>query len=182
MEVNSLDALAKLLAGSLGESEAREAVEREAAALGVGENLTNREGVTLLRRLEAQKGPAGLAARLTLIRLARLNGGRSTPVPGSAPPRAPALPVPPAPPPVAPAPAPAAATIPSSELTQLFAKSLGEEAAESLVTSAKASEHITGKLLTKAEAVMVLDHLEQRGGVAGAVARFAKVRFLLRFG
>lgn len=175
MAIESVDALVAALTESLGEEQARAIVRREAAALGLGSHLTNAESLRLLRQIEALSGPAGLAARLLVVRLqrTRMSGlmARTTPDPNS--PQAPAS--------HTPVIETDGTRVPVSELAGLFAKSLGEPVAEELVKKAMARLGIAGDALTRKEAEAILDNIEALGGVAAAVARFAKVRFLLRF-
>ncbi|MBL9025433.1 MAG: hypothetical protein JNL21_24775 [Myxococcales bacterium] len=171
MTIETLESLVLALAGSVGEEQAREIVRREAARLGLSANLNPGERLKLLHEIESLSGPIGLAARLLVVRLARsrdlpgASGAASSTQLEAA----------------RPAPASAAgARVPVAELVQLFSKSLGEIVAFDLVRSTMARLGIVGDSLSPIEAETILDAIDASGGVAGAVARFAKVRFLLK--
>lgn len=171
MTVETLESLVSALAGSIGEDQARAIVTREAARLGLSANLTPAERVRLLRHIEALSGPVGLAARLLLVRLER--SLTSTASSTSSQHLEPARP-----------PSPSQASpdrVPVVELVVLFSKSLGETVADDLVRRTMAKLKIAGESLSAKDAAAILDAIDLAGGVAGAVARFAKVRFLLRF-
>lgn len=172
MTIETLESLVLALAGSVGEEQAREVVRREAARLGLSANLTPGERLKLLHEIESLSGPIGLAARLLVVRLARSRdlphasgAASSTQLEAARP---------------APASAAAGARVPVAELVELFSKSLGEIVAFDLVRSTMARLGISGDSLSPIEAETILDAIDASGGVAGAVARFAKVRFLLK--
>jgi hypothetical protein len=191
METDTLEGIIALLAPSIGEQTARAVVTREAAALGLGSQLTENESTRLLRQIEMLSGPAGLAARLALVRARRAKTQSVTmpALPMSRPTQA-------AREQVAPAVQVTASTasspdeppashgreaVPVADLAGLFAKSLGETVAEALVKKAMARTGLVGRTIARRDAALVLDQIEAEGGVPGAVARFAKVRFLLKY-
>jgi hypothetical protein len=170
MTIETLESLVLALAGSVGEEQAREVVRREAARLGLSANLTPGERLKLLHEIESLSGPVGLAARLLIVRLARSRdqpsasgAASSTQLEAARPP-----------------PSAASSRVPVAELVELFSKSLGEIVAFDLVRSTMARLGIVGDSLSPIEAETILDAVDASGGVAGAVARFAKVRFLLK--
>lgn len=175
MATEPLDPIIELLAGSLGDDSAREIVRREAQAMGLGPNVTEADRIQLLRRIESQSGPAGLAARLALMRLHRqrglsgsmpavTNGAAGRPGDTKHDDRS----------------ADSSGRVSRAELVDLFAKSLGATSAEAIVKRAMLRTGLPGPTMTAKEATMVLDAIENEGGVGAAVARFAKVRFLLK--
>jgi hypothetical protein len=194
MEVESLDTVVELLSAALGDQMAREVVAREARALGLGNNVTGTEQFALLKRIEAIPGAPGLAARLALLRLQRSRPALST-MPPSAAVSPKATTASPTTPRRLEPPAESrhselrhsearhsGANIPIAEVVELFAKSLGEAPADSVVKKAMARAGLSGAIISAKDAATVLDLIESDGGVAAAVARFAKVRFLLKFG
>lgn len=174
MATEPLDPVIELLAGSLGDDTARDIVRREAQAMGLGPNVTEADRIQLLRRIETQSGPAGLAARLALMRLHRQRGLSGT-LPAvtngagsrSADPKHDDKGDP-------------SGRVSRAELVELFAKSLGATSAEAIVKRAMLRTGLPGPTMTAKEATVVLDAIENEGGVGAAVARFAKVRFLLK--
>ncbi|NUO50260.1 MAG: hypothetical protein HOV80_15505 [Polyangiaceae bacterium] len=176
MATEPLEPIIELLAGSLGDDTAREIVRREAQAMGLGPNVTEADRISLLRRIESQSGPAGLAARLALMRLHRQRGlSGSMPAVTNGPAGA--------------RPgdtkhddktADSSGRVSRVELVDLFAKSLGATSAEAIVKRAMLRTGLPGPTMTAKEATLVLDAIENEGGVGAAVARFAKVRFLLK--
>jgi hypothetical protein len=167
MPVDSLETIVNLLASSLGDDAAREIVSREAGALGLGNNLTTDEALRLLGRIEASSGPASLAARLAIIRVRRSSSAtmpRVAPAATDAPPPSPR----------------AEPIVLVAEIVELFAKSLGDEKARAVVDEALGRLGLTGPRLRRSDASKLLDIVSDGGGLPGSVARFAKVRFLLR--
>jgi hypothetical protein len=79
-------------------------------------------------------------------------------------------------------PEPGSGYVPPEHLVALFSKSLGDEKASDLVGRSITRLGLRGSQLTMGDATRLLDFVEAGGGVAGAVARFAKVRFFLTFG
>jgi hypothetical protein len=179
METDTLEGIIALLAPSIGEHTARTVVTREAGALGLGPHLTTGDATRLLRQIELLSGPAGLAARLALVRARRV---RTQSVTMTAVPATPAgAPNPEEQPP----PSQGRDAVPVADLAALFAKSLGESVAEALVKKAMArmgvqADRVKGTI-SRRDAALILDQIEADGGVAGAAARFAKVRFLLKY-
>jgi hypothetical protein len=180
MATEPLDPIIELLAGSLGDDTAREIVRREAQAMGLGPSVTDAERIELLRRIESQSGPAGLAARLVLTRLHRQRtvSGKMPAVTNGASAGPPASD--PKPDSGADKHAEHSGRVSRTELVDLFAKSLGATAAEAMVKRAMLRTGLPGPTMTAKEATLVLDAIENDGGVGAAVARFAKVRFLLK--
>jgi hypothetical protein len=183
METDALDPIIELLAGSLGDDTARDIVRREAQAMGLGAIASDADRIELLRRIEAQSGPAGLAARLALMRLQRqrsLSGKMPAVTNGaSGGARQPDAkhdtgPI------GSDKQADQAGRVSRAELVDLFAKSLGATSAEAIVKRAMLRTGLPGPTMTAKEATLVLDAIENDGGVGAAVARFAKVRFLLK--
>jgi hypothetical protein len=160
MDVSSRAAIAALLSSSLGSEAARAAVDREAAVLGFGNALTTLEGVELLHRLESGGGPAGLAARIVLQRLERSASGQSSGQfrPSSIP----------------------EAAIRVAEVQRLLAVGLGDKRAHDVLHQALALLGLSEDELSKADAVRVLDVIEETTPPAASVARFAKVRIHLK--
>ena len=181
METDTLEGIISLLAPSIGEDTARTVVTREAAALGLGPQLTVAEATHLLRQIENLSGPAGLAARLALVRARRVRTQSVTMTAIPAPSQRAVREHPTSSQDDAPPPSHGRDAVPVADLAALFAKSLGETVAEALVKKAMARGGLGGRGITRREAALILDQIEAEGGVAGAVARFAKVRFLLKY-
>lgn len=191
MLVNSIEELIETLAQSLGDQQARVVVSREAAALSYGPALSPAEAMVLLGKIETLNGTAGLAARLVRVRLERAVTSEA-----KKPPTAPRETVPRETSPRETGPHQVTAAAPKSaplvavvELEALFAKSLGDAAAKDVVHRAVVQLGLTpvasGASATpsirREDASRLLDLIEGSGGVAAAVASFAKARFLLRF-
>ncbi len=167
----TLEHVIGLLAPTLGLERARTVIEREAQDIGLGPKITDAEIVTLLKRLERMTGTVGLAAQLALRKLKRtMNPNVSTgafialgaqALSGSET---------------------GAGFVPPQKIVELFSKALGDEKASDLIGRSITRLGLRGSQLTTADATRLLDFVEAGGGVAGAVARFAKVRFFLTFG
>lgn len=160
MNVMSRAAIAELLSSALGAEAARAAVEREATALGLGNALTTAEGLELLHRLEAGGGAPGLAAQIALQRLERSSSPHASGQfrPSGAP----------------------EAFVPVAEIQRLLAVGLGERKGGELLHQALALLGLVEAELSKADAVRVLDLIEETTPAAASVARFAKVRIHLK--
>ncbi len=166
-----------MLSPTLGEETAKQLVEREASAMGLGPMIPTVAAVALLTRLEQGDGSGSLAAQLAKRRLQRSVVSDSIPPPPRPRPmttasRAPSSAVPPSGP---------REYVPTELLVSLFANSLGEEKASELVARTITRLGLRGSQLTKADATNLLSSIESAGGIAAAVARFAKVRFVLAF-
>jgi hypothetical protein len=70
--------------------------------------------------------------------------------------------------------------IPRSELVKQLAASLGYEKAEEVLTSTASQLGIAADPLNKTETLEILDQMLKTPGLVGVVARFVKVRVLLR--
>jgi hypothetical protein len=187
--MNSLEELIETLAQSLGDQTARAVVSREAAALGYGPAITPAEALVLLGKLETLNGTAGLAARLIRVRFERTAG---TVAAKSSTQSMPAVREPSSQRDTGPRETAATGVrtnllIPMFEIEALFAKSLGDAAAKDVVHRAVIQLGVSPIInnatpcLRREDASRLLDLVEGSGGVAAAVASFAKARFLLRF-
>lgn len=176
MEEDTREQIIRLLATSVGETEARGVVERELKKLGLSRLKNGDDVVTLLKSLETHSSAVGLAARLALTRVRR-----GADIVHSASGSFVFLP----PEPVS---GPASGTRPVgsndklhnvAEVVAMLARSLGDDAATQLTHEALTRAGIAGPELSRVEMASVLDQLVAKGGAVASVARFCKARLLL---
>ncbi|MGO8998172.1 MAG: hypothetical protein ACLQVI_33040 [Polyangiaceae bacterium] len=195
-----VDLLALTLGGEKGQSTWHDAVR--GLSIPVGESYTQEQAMLVLQALSSAPGATGLAARVARLRLAS-PGRASSPstdsfVAVAAPAGATAPPPRAAVAPAVTAEAEPPSRVPSSrqrlksvdlppsglgtiDLLPFLAPSLGEDkAAESLEQYAKPLKLNTASL-TRDDAVAILDAMSTAAGLLGVVARFAKVRLLLKY-
>jgi len=182
--------VAQLLASTLGSERSAELVFAVVRDLGLdASKLAADEALQILEILSRRPGIVGITSRFAMARLAPAapdSGRGRAPSPDSQPGASRAPPsghqtraiaaeerVPPSQ--VQPA------TLPLDLLAGLLAPSMGNERAEELVRAATRGYPTDGGRITHADAVAVLEALAQQPGIVGVTARFAKVRFALRW-
>ncbi len=166
LRVMSLRDIADLLAPTLGQEKSIEVVNAGANALTIqGPLLTTKDGRRLLEHLAQIKGLVGVAARFAMRRSALVDE--------AAPPSSVR--------PVTEKSSPSSDRGPSvrEELKALLAASLGSEKAEEEIANVARRLHL-GASLDASSAILILEELAKTSGAIGAIARFAKARFLLR--
>jgi hypothetical protein len=193
-----------LLALTLDKERAQTAWGDAVRGLGipVGELYATEQALVVLSGLAIAPGPVGLAARVARL---RLQGGDPSATPGRgirlgerperpsgefeaprtarggdrAPPSGPAVPTTTVPPSDPGASGPASDL--ASTLLSLLTPSLGEEKAVEALDQSAAKLKVRLPTLSRDDAIAMLDSMSATAGLLGVVARFAKVRFLLRY-
>ena len=151
----TVDEMVALLAPSVGQDKAREAVEAAVRTLGTA------HPDMVLEALAADPGVLGAAARYARMRAARLSGSSLAAAPSSRPKPAP--------------------TISAVRIVELLTPSLGEEKSHEVVMAAVERRGTGREGLDYVRALEVLDDLAQEAGIVGVTARFAKARLILLF-
>lgn len=170
MSASPFASIIDVLKSSLGDQAASAIVTREAQAAGLTAVRTDKEALELLTRIERLGGAAGLAARLAIGRISRgvpvwglsnstssTSGSSSIARPRSDRPTA----------------------FTPAHIASLLSRAIGDEKAADAVQKAMTELRLSGPVLSKDDAVRLLDNLVTKGGGVGTVARFAKVRFML---
>ena len=160
------DAVVALLASALGHEKSDEVILVTAHGLGVtGVVWTGSEVIAIMQTLSKAEGLVGVVARFALTR-----GDVDRLVRRSIPPDAS-----PSPSSNRPSPAPKSRI----DLVTLLAPALGAEKARDATEAACMKLGLDARVLSRDEALHVLDELTTNDGIVGVVARFAKARFLL---
>jgi hypothetical protein len=152
----SVDEIIALIAPSVGQEKAREAVEGAVRTVGTA------RPDAVLELLALDTGVLGAAARYAKLRAARLSGSTRSAAPVSSRPR----------------PQP---TVSAAEIQGLLAPSLGEDKSREVVMAALHRRGFPAEGIDYARAIDVLDTLAQETGIVGVTARFAKARLILLF-
>ncbi|NUP07320.1 MAG: hypothetical protein HOW73_14800 [Polyangiaceae bacterium] len=149
-----------MLATSLGDAAARDAVEREASLAGLGGVLTDEETISLLKRIEAGGGPPGLAARLVRVRLERASSHSLSVGPQTN--------------------TTSTRRFDVREIVAMFSPALGVDKANLIVRNGLSAMNITGQTISMEEASALVEQLSRQGGIVATVARFVNARLLLQ--
>jgi hypothetical protein len=160
------DAVVALLASALGQEKSDEVVLSTAHSLGItGTVWTGSEVRAIVDMLAKAEGLVGVVARFALTR-----GDVDRLVKRSIPPEGPPSSLP-----RRPSPTPKSGI----DLVALLAPALGAEKARDATDASCAKLGLDARVLSRADALCVLDDLTSNDGIVGVVARFAKARFLL---
>ena len=153
----SVDDLVAMMASSVGEEKAREAVTAAVRTLGTAQIET------VLDALALEPGVIGVAARFVRARAEGPGAGPPSPraAQGSQQPRT--------------------STIDADQIAGLFAPSLGEEKSREIVREALRQNGAPLVGIDQARALEVLEGLASERGIVGVTARFAKARLILLF-
>jgi hypothetical protein len=177
----------ELLGLTLGEEKAQAAWADALRAAGVLDSdlYPTEQALGVLQVLASSPGTTGLAARLATLRLTggerRGNAPDDAPEPSSVFRRA-ALKLPPEKSSDGPRDKPTSEHPPGRgvDLKGLLAPSLGEEKAREAVAEYAKTLGLSSATLSRADAVTLLEAMSRASGLLGVVARFAKVRLLLK--
>lgn len=173
--------LAKLLAPTLGRAKSDEAIAEacEHLAMGPSEELRLEQARAIIDHLCSSAGLVGVVARF--VKSGRALAGLAAAAPSSQPPLPPAASAGPADYPRShPAAAPSPSGLGLQDLQPLLAPALGDDKAREAIATYSALVGATHDLLTRAQALEVLELMAGAEGLLGVVARFAKSRLVLR--
>ena len=165
--------LVAMLAPTLGREKSDELVRSTASELGLTEPVLDKaSALTLIDRLGAGAGLAGVAARFVRARYLRMNVSSIRPAATMATPSTPATQFPP----------PLRGHVQRDALVQLLAPTLGEEKSAELIEGAARRRGENLDRLDRLTALAILEELAEVPGIVGVAARFAKARALLVLG